>query len=232
MVIVLVLWQFTGQLNSNIRLLISTPSYIFDYMVSNWYFLIESSVVTLLEACIGLIIAISFSFLTMITCFYFPKFLRFILPLMVSSQVIPLIVLAPFLIILLGPGISSKIVMATLMSFFPIFINFSDGVKAISREIHDLCNVNNSKVWQRIVHVYFPLSLPNILTGIKVATTLAVIGAIVAEFTGSKLGLGKNLFLSAKRLEPELMMSSLILSFFIGGGLYIIVMMIERKIVK
>lgn len=85
---------------------------------------------------------------------------------------------------------------------------------------------------QKIRHMYFPLALPNIMSGLKIATTLAVIGAIVAEFNGADVGLGKNLFLAAKRLEPELMMTSLILSSLLGGGLYISIVLIEKKIGK
>ena len=80
--------------------------------------------------------------------------------------------------------------------------------------------------------VYFPLSIPNIMAGLKVAAALSVIGAIVGEFNGTKIGLGKNLFLAAKRLEPELMMSSLILSTILGGLMFLVIYLIELKIGK
>lgn len=74
--------------------------------------------------------------------------------------------------------------------------------------------------------------MPNIMTGLKIAATLAVIGAIVAEFNGAEIGLGKNLFLAAKRLEPELMMSSLFLSSLLGGLMYFIIYLIEHRFGK
>jgi NitT/TauT family transport system permease protein len=147
---------------------------------------------------------------------------------MITSQVVPLIVLAPFFIILFGIGLPSKIAMASLMCFFPVFINFARGYNSISENIHDFLDINNASIWHRIQHVYFPLSLPNIVAGLKISATLAVIGSIVAEFNGAEVGLGKNLFLSAKRLEPELMMSSLILSSILGFLLYGIILIIER----
>ncbi|QYO65280.1 ABC transporter permease [Leptolyngbya sp. 7M] len=153
----------------------------------------------------------------------------FVLPLMVTSQVIPLIVLAPFFIILLGIGMTSKIAMAAVISFFPIFVNFAHGYKSISSNIHELMHIYDASTRFKIWNVYFPLSAGSILAGLKVSATLAAIGAIVAEFTGAEVGLGKNLFISAIRLEPDLMMTSLILSTLIGLTLFTSILLIERS---
>ncbi len=226
-VVLLFCWQYFGSTNDMVRLLISYPSLIGNYFLSNAQDLIEATGITLYESVIGLIIATVFSFGVMILCFYKPKIMDFILPVMVTSQVIPLIVLAPFFIILLGIGLTSKIAMAALMCFFPIFVNFAQGYKIISKNIHELMFTYNAPKSFTIFNVYFPLSMPSIIAGLKISATLAVIGAIVAEFNGADLGLGKNLYLSAKRLEPELMMTSLILSTIIGFLLFYIVKIIE-----
>ena len=228
----LLLWEYFGNSNNTVRLLISSPTRVIEYFNMNSSSLLNATGITLIEALIGLIIATSFSFLIMIICFYFPKFLDFIMPMMIGSQVIPLIVLAPFFILLLGIGLSSKVAMAALISFFPIFVNFGTGVKAISPEIMEFAYINKATTWKKIKYIYFPLSAPHIFAGLKIAATLAVIGAIVAEFTGAKFGLGKNLFLSAKRLEPELMMSSLILSTFLGTLLFGVIYILEKIVLK
>jgi len=227
---IILLWQFASTGNNTVRLLVSSPTLIIEYFSQNYTDLLLATWTTFIEALIGLIIATLFSFSMMIFCFYKPKFMEFILPLMVTSQVVPLIVLAPFFIILLGIGLSSKIAMAAIISFFPIFVNFTQGYKSISKNIHEMMTVYQAKISYKIKHVYFPLSMPSIIAGLKVSATLAVIGAIVAEFTGAERGLGKNLFLSAIRLEPELMMSSLLLSALLGGLLFMLIMVIEKKI--
>lgn len=223
------LWHYFGSYNQTVRLLISSPMLVAQYFIENTTDLITATKITLLEAIAGLIIATIFSFGMMILCFYKPKLMDFILPIMVTSQVIPLIVLAPFFIILLGIGLSSKVAMAALMCFFPIFVNFALGYKSINHNIHELMHIYNAPLWFKIKNVYFPLSLSSIIAGLKVSATLAVIGAIVAEFNGAEVGLGKNLYLSAKRLEPELMMSSLILSTLIGFLLFSIIRLFEIK---
>lgn len=224
----IIAWQYFGQSNNTVRLLISSPSKILIYFVEEYNSLLTATGTTLLESVLGLLIATGFSFGIMIICFYIPKFLNFIMPIMVGSQVVPLIVLAPFFILLLGIGLSSKVAMAALISFFPVFVNFGTGVKAIPKEINEFAQMNRTSTWKKIKHIYFPLSLPNIFAGLKIAATLSVIGAIVAEFTGAKIGLGKNLFLSAKRLEPELMMSSLLLSTLLGALMFGVILILEK----
>ena len=120
--------------------------------------------------------------------------------------------------------------MAALMCFFPVFVNFAQGYKTISNNIHELMHIYNANVWTRIRHVYFPLSMPSIIAGLKVSATLTVIGAIVAEFTGAEVGLGRNLYISALRLEPEMMMSSLLLSALLGLAFYGSIKIIENNI--
>lgn len=225
-------WQYFGSTNQTARLLLSSPTLVVDYFKVNYAELLEATQTTLIEAVVGLLIAAIFSFGMMILCFFYPKLMDFILPIMITSQVIPLIVLAPFFIILLGIGLGSKIAMAALMCFFPIFVNFAQGYKAINQNIHELMHIYNADTWTRIQHVYFPLSMLSIMAGLKISATLAVIGAIVAEFNGAEVGLGKNLFLAAKRLEPDLMMSSLLLSTLLGVVFFGSIYFIEKRVCK
>lgn len=231
-VLLLAAWQYFGSTSQTVRLLLSSPSLVANYFGENYTALIQATQTTLIEALTGLMIATFFSFGVMILCFYKPKLMDFVLPIMITSQVIPLIVLAPFFIILMGIGLGSKIAMAALMCFFPIFVNFAQGYKAIRQNIHELMHIYNAGTWTRIRNVYFPLAMPSIMAGLKISATLAVIGAIVAEFTGAVNGLGKNLFLSAIRLEPDLMMTSLILSALLGALLFGTISIIEKRLTR
>lgn len=222
-------WEYAGRHSQTVRLLLSTPTLVARYVTEHGGDLLSATIVTFLEAVAGLAIATVFSFAAMILCFYKPKIMDFILPVMVTSQVVPLIVLAPFFILLFGIGLSSKVAMAALMCFFPIFINFSQGYRAISSNIHELMHIYNAPLSFRIRNIYFPLSTGSIMAGLKVSATLAVIGAVVAEFNGAELGLGKNLYISAKRLEPDLMMSSLFLSTLLGAVVYLFIVLVEKK---
>ena len=232
MVVLIAWWEYAAKENNTVRLLISSPSLMVEYFSSEYHNLFEATWVTFYEAFAGLLIAMVFSFGTMILCFYYTKLMEFVLPVMVVSQVIPLITLAPLFIILFGMGLTAKVMMAALLCYFPIFVNFSNGVKLISKNIHELFYIYNGSKTQKIWHVYFPLATPSIMSGLKIATTLGVIGAIVAEFAGAEIGLGRNLYISALRLEPELMMCSLFLCAVLGGAMFGSIHLIENKIGK
>jgi NitT/TauT family transport system permease protein len=228
-ILLLILWEYAAK-NQTVKLLLSSPSSVLGYFNTNGEMLWEATLTTFYESILGLLIATLFSFVTMVVCFYFPKLMDFVLPIMVTSQVIPLITLAPLFILIFGIGITAKVMMAALLCFFPIFINFATGVKLISKNIKELLFIYNANTTQKIFNVYFPLALPNIMTGLKVSSTLAVIGAIVGEFSGAEIGLGRNLFISALKLEPELMMCSLILSSSIGMSMFWVIQLIETKL--
>ena len=232
LLILFITWEWRGEQSNNVRILISSPGRIFNYFIANNADLLHAAWTTFYESILGLLIAISISFASMICCFYFPHLIGFLLPVMIVSQVIPLITLAPLFIILFGAGPAATITMAALLCYFPIFLNFAQGYKLIDKNVHDLALLYKASRWQTIRYVYFPMSMPNIMAGLKIASTLAVIGAIVAEFSGAEAGLGRNLYISALRLEPELMMSSLFLSAILGGFMYGIIYFIEHKIGK
>lgn len=231
-IIIGIAWEKGSAGNNNLRVLISSPSAISTYFTTNTWFLVSSFWVTFQEAFIGLLLATTFCLGVTVLCFYIPSLLSYLLPIMIASQVIPLITLAPLFFILFGGGLMAKIMMSALLCFFPIFINTAQGIKSIDKNIHELLYIYNASTRQKIRHIYFSLSLPNIMAGLKIAATLAVIGAIVSEFNGADKGLGKNLFLSAKRLEPELMMTSLFLAAFMGAIMYGLIYLIEKKLGK
>jgi NitT/TauT family transport system permease protein len=226
--ITLALWQFAGEKYLLGRLLISTPTKVLNYFFLERSNLITATFQTTAESLLGLSFATLLGFGLMILCLYFPWFLDLLLPGMVVSQVIPLISLAPFFIMVLGFGLLSKVAMVVLMSVFPIFISFAQGVKMVPASAIDLFKIHKASRTMCIRYLYFPMSLPNIFAGIKVASTLAVIGAIVAEFTGADQGLGKNLYLACKKLEPELMIASIILSSVLGLCLFACAKILEK----
>ena len=226
----LAIWIVIGDVFTESRFLISTPSDVLAYARSNFTDLLLAFITTTCESVVGLGVAILVALTAVIAGLYSASFYRWILPAAVASQVIPLVSLAPFFILAFGLGFTGKVAMAATMCFFPIFVNLSTGVMNISQAVRDLLYVYAFSKSQCIFRVYLPLSVPNMFAGLRIASTLAVIGSIVAEFNGADQGLGKNLFLAAKRLEPELMVASLALSTILGGLLYLSMNLVERRI--
>ncbi|MBZ0328290.1 MAG: ABC transporter permease subunit [Altibacter sp.] len=231
-IIFLIIWEYAASYSSAINYFVSSPTASFDYARINYLNLLNSTITTSLEAILGLIIATVFSFAIMFICLIYPKILKIILPIFVTSQVLPIITLAPFFIILFGMGILSKIAMVVLMCFFPVFVNFSAGVNSISNETKELLYTYDANKYFTIFKIILPLSTPNIFTGLKLGTTMAMMGAIVVEFLGAIDGLGKNLYLAPKNSKPELMVCSIVLTVFLGWFLFKTVEKLEKKIGK
>lgn len=223
-------WEYLAGSSPSVRLLVSSPSRMWMFFSQNTSDVLVATRTTLIEATLGLVLATAVAFAVMFLCFFRPRLIPYVLPAMVVSQVIPLIVLAPFFVIALGIGMASKVAMAAVLSFFPTFVNMAQGFRLIDSRVHELLEVYDTPTAIRIAKAYLPLSLPNIAAGLKVSATLAVIGAIVAEFAGAQVGIGKNLFLSAIRLEPDLMMVSVICAAVIGASLYSAISLIERQL--
>jgi NitT/TauT family transport system permease protein len=232
LIVFLIVWEISASYSQNLKFFISSPSASFEYASTNFQNLINSTLVTSIEAISGFCLAIYFSFLIMFFCLLYPQILKIILPIFVTSQILPIITLAPFFILLFGMGLMSKIAMVVLMCFFPIFINFSAGVNSISQNTKELLYVYNTGKMFMIFKVIIPLSTPYIFSGLKIGTTMAIMGAIVAEFLGAKDGLGKNLYLAPKYSQPELMICSVILITLLGWLLFKSVELTEKKFGK
>ncbi len=222
------LWELVANRHATTRLFISSPSRVVRYMNENAGDLLTAAGRTLTESFLGLALAAAAAITTVLLCIVLPRLLQWLLPVMILFQVIPLITIAPLLIIILGSGLAPVVVMSALLAYFPIFVNFAYSVRHLDGAVIDFLTLNRATLWDKIRLAYFPLSLPHLFAGLRVGATLAVIGAIVAEFSGIPVGLGRNLYISALRLEPELMMSTLILTGLLGGFFYGLVIAIER----
>lgn len=226
--VVLLFWEGLGYLNGSLELFISSPRNVAFYIIENPQRLLKDFFTTGIESVLGLL----FAFVLAFTFFLVGKFIPILYdtfhPIIIAFQVVPLVTLAPFFLILFGVGLESKVAMAALISFFPIYLSLVAGFRNMPREFLDLLNVLNASK-KNMIKALLPLTYPSLFSGIRVASTLAIIGAIVSEFTGAREGLGKNLFVSALQLEPELLMSSLFLSAFLGHLLFFLINRLERK---
>lgn len=226
--LLLLFWEWVAGRHATTRLFISSPTRIFTYVEDAHRELLVASARTLIESFFGMVLAAGCAIGTMLLCIVLPRLLKALLPLMIFFQVVPLITIAPLLIIVLGSGLAPVVVMSGLLAYFPIFVNFANGVRHVEPSILDYLTLNKATLWDKIRLAYFPLSLPHLFAGLRVGATLAVIGAIVAEFSGIPVGLGRNLYISSLRLEPELMMATLLLTGLLGGLFYGSVVGIER----
>lgn len=223
------LWQILPVLTRT-TLLFSTPADVALLLARDWSRLGEDFLITFTEAAAGFGAACFFGLLATLLALRFPGTLGLTLAGLSVVQVVPMIVFAPLFISLLGYGFLSKAAMAFLFVIVTFLIGVLSSFPSIPRSYHELAQVSNVDRMTAIRTIFLPLMAPDIFATTKICAGLAVLGAVVAEFAGASAGLGKNIFLSTVRLEPELMWASVVLTAAAGLLLVAVVAVVERPL--
>ncbi len=191
--------------------------------------LFDHAITTLFEIIAGLLLGTllgALSALSMIASF---SLKRWLLPVLVISQAIPVFALAPLLVLWFGYGMSSKIAMAVLIIFFPVTAAFYDGLRRIEPEWLELAQVMNAKPLAVIRHIRIPSALPAFASGLRVATAVAPIGAVVGEWVGSSKGLGFYMLHANARMQIDVMFAALVVLGVLALAIYFSV---DRAMIK
>lgn len=184
--------------------------------------------VTMEEVLIGFAVAL-LSGVTLACLIHYSRTLeRVIYPGVVASQTIPIIVIAPLLLIWLGYGIQHKVFVVALISFFPIVVNTVDGFKSTDPDMVNLLKTLGANRWQIFRKVHVPSSMPFLFSGIKIAITVSVIGAVIGEWVGSSEGLGYLAIRSKSQFLSERVYATVVLLSLMGIGLFLIAGALER----
>lgn len=186
----LVIWEIAVVLFAIPKIILPAPSAIGAELVTYGHRLLPHSLYTMWEIILGFCCAILVGVPLATAIVYSRPLERATYPLIVSSQTIPMVAIAPLLLTWFGYGIAPKIVIVVLQAFFPIVINTVMGLKAVSEEMIHLARSMGASPWQLFWKFRLPAALPSIFAGLKMATAASVVGAIVAEFVGANQGLG------------------------------------------
>jgi NitT/TauT family transport system permease protein len=157
-----------------------------------------------------------------------PALERVLTPYIVASQSVPIVAVAPLLVIWFGSGLRSKVLISALIVFFPILINTVVGVRSVEPELRDLMRSLRASRWQTFTRLELPAALPILLGGLKVGATLAVIGAVVGEFVGADRGLGFLISFGRGQYDTPLVFVAAMTLVAIAMGLYGLVSLLER----
>lgn len=146
-----------------------------------------------------------------------------LLPVLVASQAVPVFALAPILVLWLGYGIASKVAMATLIIYFPVAASFFDGLRRTEPGWLDLARAMGARPWRTLWRIRVPAALPALASGVRVATAVAPIGAVVGEWVGSSAGLGFLMLHANGRMQIDLMFAALLTLAAFAVALYFLV---------
>ena len=182
-----------------------------------------ATLITLTETLLGLLLGTLLGATSALAIVFSPLMQRWLLPLLLMSQAIPVFALAPLLVLWFGYGIASKIVMTILVIFFPITAAFSDGLRRTDPGLLELARTMNAPPFAVLRHVRLPAALPAFGSGLRVATAIAPIGAIVGEWVGASAGLGYVMLNANARIQTDLMLAAVVILAVMTMTLWVIV---------
>ncbi len=213
-------WQLLVAVTGVPRYILPGPLRIAAVFVTHWQTLAHHAGITLVEIVLGLILGTVLGAGCALTMTASRSVKRWLLPLLVMSQAVPVFALAPLLILWLGYGMGSKVTMAVLIIFFPVTAAFYDGLRRTDPEWLELARVMDAPPRAVLTHIRLPAALPAFASGLRVATAVAPIGAIVGEWVGSSAGLGFYMLHANARMQTDLMFAALALVVAMALALY------------
>jgi len=187
--------------------------------------------VTAYEMLVGYALAVGIAIPLAIAITASQRFDRFVMPTLLFFQVVPKVAIAPLFLVWFGVGALPKVLVAFLISFFPIVIDAAVGLRSMSIEMNDLARSMGATKMQAFLRFRLPTSLPYLFSGLKVAATLAVAGAVVGEFVGADKGLGYLLLVTNSNLETALMFATLFALTIIGLAFFYAVERLEALLI-
>lgn len=226
--IILLIWQLYTDLFGINRIVLPSPTDILWASAANWPVLLRECWPTFLESVLGFILAVVIG-IPFAVCVANSRVLNLTLyPILIATQSVPKVAVAPIILVWFGLGMQSKLVIAFLVAFFPIVVDTAAGMRATSAGLLELARSLRASPLQVFLKVQFPSALPFIFAGSKVAVTLAVIGAVIGEFIGSVGGLGNLLLTANSQLDSPLAWAALVWLSALGILLFAAVVLAER----
>ena len=232
----LCLWEAVVKLNEIPLYVLPAPTDVVQSVMAEWSNLLWHGAVTVAEALAGMGISLVLAVVLGILMDRFPLVKRAVYPLLVATQTVPMIVLSPILIIYLGFGMIPKILTVVLMCFFPIAVSFTDGMSQLNPGYENLVKSYGGRSFDIYRLVKIPAALPSLLSGLKVAATYSISGAVVGEWIGAQQGLGyylirvKNNYMLDKVFACVLVI--VLLSLAMNGLIRLLQMLAGRKQIR
>lgn len=224
----LVIWQILVTILDVPTYLLPKPTEILETIIDNFSSLMSHTWITGYEMILGYLMAIAIAIPLAVAITSYRRFDRFITPILLFFQTVPKIAIAPLFLVWFGFGPFPKVLVAFLISFFPIVIDTAIGLRSISTEMIDLARSMGATKLQLFMRFRFPTSLPYVFSGLKVAATLAVVGAVVGEFVGADKGLGYLLLVSNSNLDTPLLFASIVCLTALGLILFYVIELLEH----
>ena len=229
-IFLLVLWQVLTRAFDVPKFLLPAPTDVAQLMVEEWPLIQMHSLATIGSIVSGYVAAVLFALTISALMIRFPLVERLIMPIFVGLQSVPKIAIAPLILVWVGAGIGSKILVVASIAFFPVVINTMAGFKEVDRGLADVFRSVDANERQMFFRLRLPYAMPYIFAGLRIATTLSVLGAIVAEWLAASNGLGYLVLSGSFNFNTARSFAAIIALAVIGTAFFALMSWIERAI--
>ena len=226
--VLLMIWQILSMVNIIPKFMLPSPFEVVKAFVSDFPLLMEHTEVTLIEAFLGLGLGIILGFAVAVIMDRFEYAYKMIYPVLVITQTIPTVAIAPLLVLWMGYGILPKIMLILLTSFFPITIGLLDGFRSVDKDMLNLLKTMGATSFQNFIHLKLPSSLGYFFAGLRISVSYSIIGAVVAEWLGGYDGLGVYM----TRVRKSYSFDKMFAVIFLISGISLLLMYFVKKIQK
>lgn len=224
----LALWEVYSRSGLIQMSVLPPPSAIASALVRNWDIIYGHTLETMSETTLGMAIATILGLLLALLLDFSTSTRRAVYPLLVISQTIPMVALAPLLVIWFGFDIQPKLIVVALYCFFPITVAVADGLRSTDRDFERLMRSMRASRWQILTMVRLPAAMPAFFSGLRIAATYSVTGAIVGEYVAASQGLGVYMKLAANSYQVVLVFAGIVVTALLSLFLFGLVSLIER----
>lgn len=232
LLIILVVWYGLTALRNVPEYILPSPIKVFQELVSSWQLLLSHTAITVMEAVLGLLASLILGSAMGLAMGFFRTFRRMVYPFFVMTQTIPLFVLAPLFMLWFGFGILPKIIVVFMVCFFPITVTFAQGLIGSDGGMDDLLTVMGASRWKIFRISRIPQALSHFFSGVKIAATYSIVGAVIAEWVGAEKGLGIFMTRSMKNFKTGALFADVLIIVILSLILYKTVEWIEVLVCK
>lgn len=226
----LIAWEIAVHLTDTPTWMLPAPSEIAQAYRDDWPLLMYHTRATLVVVAGGFLIALAAGLITGVLIDISPAIERAVYPILIASQTIPMVVLAPLFLIWFGYGLTPKVLITALVSYFPLAVNTADGLRSGDREHRSLLRSMGASGWQVFRLAKVPAALPSIFSGARIAIALSVTGAVFGELVGAKEGLGYLMNRSAAQFATARVFAAIGILASLGVALFVAVALLEHAV--
>jgi len=225
------IWQWYVTTHDVIPQVLPTPGRI---LTQGWAFrgdIWTNTLPTLKETGLGFLVSVAFAFVVAVAMDFWPVVRRSVYPLLVVSQTLPIIAIAPLLIIWFGFGLLPKVLVVALVTFFPVTVSLVEGFAGTDPEATDLLRSMGASRWRTFTLLRLPGALPQFFAGLRIAITYAVVGAVFAEYVGAENGLGIYLQEQKNAARTDLVLASVAVIAVLSLSLFALTYLLQQLVI-